>query len=268
MTDGLEPLLLVPDCHIPYEDARAFELLLAVGKALKPTHLICIGDFVDFYAVSAHSKDPTRASQLTTELRAAEARLDQLDALGATHKTYIAGNHEDRLQRYLQDKAPELFDLIRVPDLLRLTARGWDYVPYRQHTKLGKLHFTHDVGVAGRTAVYRCLDTYQHSNITGHTHRLGYIVEGNALGEFKLSAQFGWLGDADRVDYLQRAKVLKDWALGFGVGYYHRTTGYVYVTPVPIVNYTCVVNGRLYGQAHRSDRVARRARSRRQVDRR
>jgi hypothetical protein len=217
-----------------------------VGRAITPAHLIIIGDFIDCYAVSSHSKDPTRASQISTELRAAEAALDQLDALHAKQKVYLGGNHEDRLQRYIRDRAPELFDLVRIPDLLRLKDRGWRYVPYKDHYKLGKVHFTHDVGVAGRTAVYRCLDTYQHSNVTGHTHRLGYIVEGNALGEFKLSAQFGWLGDSRKVDYLQRAKVLKDWALGFGVGYFDRKTGYVYLTPVPIVNYTCVVNGQLY----------------------
>ena len=265
---ALEPILVVSDAHIPYHDARAFDLLLQVGRALKPTHLIIIGDFVDFYSVSSHSKDPTRASQITTELRAGEAALDLLDHLGCQRKVYLGGNHEDRLQRYLQDRAPELFDLVRLPDLLRLKARGWTYVPYKDHYRLGKLHFTHDVGVAGRTAVYRCLDTYQHSNVTGHTHRLGYLVEGNCLGEFKLAAQFGWLGDVSKVDYLQRAKALKDWALGFGVGYHDPTSGYVYMTPVPIVDYTCVVNGRLYAQANRQNRVARRARSSRQVDRR
>lgn len=243
---ALEPIVVVSDAHIPYHDKRAFDLLLKVGRAIKPVHLIIIGDFIDCYAVSAHSKDPTRATQISTELRAAEAALDQLDDLGAKHRIYLGGNHEDRLQRYLQDRAPELFDLVRIPDLLRLKDRGWRYVSYKDHYRLGKVHFTHDVGVAGRTAVYRCLDTYQHSNVTGHTHRLGYIVEGNALGEFKLSAQFGWLGDARKVDYLQRAKVLKDWALGFGVGYFDRKTGYVYLTPVPIVNYTCVINGKLY----------------------
>lgn len=242
----LEPILIVSDCHIPYHDKKAFELMLQVAKDLKPKHIYIIGDFIDFYAVSSHSKDPKRATQLVDELKAGEAALDQLDGLGATSKVYIGGNHCDRLQRYLQDKAPELFDVINVPKLLHLKEHGWDYVPYRKHTKLGKMHFTHDVGVAGRNAVFRCLDTYQHSVVTGHTHRLAYIVEGNAVGESKVSAQFGWLGDSNEVNYMQSAKVLKDWALGFGVGYYDPTSKLVYLTPVPIVNYTAVVNGKLY----------------------
>ena len=74
-----------------------------------------------------------------------------------------------------------------------------------------------------------------------------YIVEGNAVGEYKLAAQFGWLGDKSKIDYMHRAKVNKDWALGFGVGYINSETGIAYLTPVPIIQvkskYTCVVNG-------------------------
>lgn len=242
----LEKILICPDVHIPYQSEKGWKLFLKVAKEFKPDHLVVIGDFLDFYAVSSHSKNPKRANKLDEEIEAGKRALDQLDALKVKNKYYIAGNHCDRLQRYLQDKAPELFSFISVPELLGLKKRGWKYVPYRKGMKLGKLHLTHDVGAAGRYAVYKCLDTYQHSIVTGHTHRLAYIVEGNAVGEFKLSAQFGWLGDAEQVDYMQQAKVNKDWALGFGIGYLDPKTGIVYLQPVPIINYSCVVNGKIF----------------------
>lgn len=245
-TSQLEPILVVPDTHIPYHDKRAFNLMVSAAKDLQPKHMFIIGDFMDFYTVSDHSKNPERSLKLTEELKAGEEELDKLDTIGAKNKTYIGGNHCDRLTRYLQNKAPELFDIVNIPDLLHLKRHGWEYVPYKRDTKLGKMTLTHDVGVAGRYSVYKCLDTYQHSVITGHSHRLAYIVEGNATGEFKLSAQFGWLGDANKIDYMQHAKVLKDWALGFGVGHLDPKSGYVYMVPVPIINYTCVVNGKLY----------------------
>ena len=94
--------------------------------------------------------------------------------------------------------------------------------------------------------MFKALETYHHSIITGHSHRLAYIVEGNAVGEFKLSAQFGWLGDTNAIDYMQRARAKKDYVLGFGVGHYDPTSHYVYMQPIPIVAYTCVVYGRLY----------------------
>ena len=245
----LEPLLIFSDAHRPYHDERAWQLMLQVGRWLKPTHLVVNGDLADFYAVSSHSKDPRRVKSLDAELADVNKGLDELDALGATFKHLISGNHEDRLARYLQDRAPELFTMFELPKLFNLKGRGWLYTPYKDHTKVGKLHLTHDVGAAGRYASFKALDTYQHSISTGHTHRLCYVVEGNAVGEFKLSCSFGWLGDASKVDYMHRVSVLKNWTLGFGVGYIHRETGVAYLTPVPIIDYTCVVNGTYFSQA-------------------
>ena len=220
--------------------------MLKAAKAFRPKHLVVMGDFADFYSVSSHSKDPRRKGKLEEEVADVLTGLDQLDALGAKQKTFIAGNHEDRLRRYLQDKAPELFGLVDIPGVFGLKERGWRYIPYKAHDRLGKLHLTHDVGSAGRNATFAALDTYQHSILTGHAHRLQYIVEGNAVGEFKLSAQFGWLGDISKIDYMQRGKANKNWALGFGLGYLAPKSGLVYLTPVPIVKYTCVVEGRLF----------------------
>lgn len=245
---ALEPVVIVPDLHAPYHSKPGWNLLLQVARALRPKHLVVIGDFADFYGVSAHDKDPTRANRMDEELDAANAMLDELDALGATDKLYIEGNHEDRLRRYLM-KSPALHNVVSTERLLNLTARGWEFVPYKRHTARGAVHFTHDVGACGRNAVFRALDTYQHSVVTGHTHRMQYVVEGTAVGECKVSAMFGWLGDVEQVDYMNLASARKNWATGFGVGYLDPSSGFVYLVPVPIVAETCMVNGTLYRAA-------------------
>ena len=220
--------------------------MMKAAQSFQPDGIVVMGDLADFYAVSDFSKDPARANRLDEELEDVEAGLDELDALGAVNKVFCAGNHCDRLRRFLQDNAPQLHKRLTVPKLLHLERRGWIYVPYRQDIKIGKMYFTHAVGKAGRSSVFQCADTYQHSVITGHTHRLAYVVEGDATGKAKLSAQFGWLGDVTKADYMHQIKARRDWALGFGVGYLDPTTQVVHVTPVPIVNYTCVVEGRAY----------------------
>lgn len=246
----LEPVLFVPDAHHPFADMKAWRLLLRVGRALKPKHLVVLGDLADFYAVSSHSKNPARRASLAEEVEYVGHRLDELDALGARNKLFVEGNHEDRLSRYLSDRAPELFGLVSTDDLLGLKRRGYTFAPYKHALRLGKLWITHDVGTAGRYAAFKALDTFQHSSITAHTHRMSYVVEGNATGEQKLSTTLGWLGDATQIHYMHRFNVLKNWALGFGIGYLDRKSGVVYVTPIPIVKvgrrYTCVVNGTLY----------------------
>jgi len=246
MGNKLEKILLISDAHIPYEDKKAFELMLKVGQALKPDHVIIMGDFVDMYSVSAHSKDPNRALNLKDEIKQAKLRLMQVKNLNAKNNVFIAGNHESRLERYLCDKAPELFNLVNIPALLDLDKLGFTYIPYKHEYKLGKLHLTHDCGEAGRYAHYKALDTFQKNVIICHTHRMGYTVDGNAEGERHLGAMLGWLGDWSQVDYMHRVKVARDWCLGFGVGFLDTKTKCVYITPVPIVEYTVCVNGILY----------------------
>ncbi len=246
MAETLQRILYVPDTHRPYHDKRAWKLFLDVGKAFKPDMIVCIGDFGDFYSVSGHSKDVKRDRKLKWEMASVNEGLDELDALGAKRNIFCGGNHENRCERYIQDKAPELFDMVTIAGLLRLKERGWTYVPYRHHIRIGKLYHTHDVGASGRMAAYRALDKYRHGVVTGHTHKIAYIVEGNLAGEAQLSYVLGWLGDAKQIDYVQEAKAVRDSALGFGVGYLNPKNGCVYLTPVPIIKYSCVVEGKLY----------------------
>ena len=245
MKQKLKKILIVSDAHHPFVDKKAWQLLLNVGKDLKPDVIVTMGDFADFYSVSAHSKDASRLDRFEDEVTAVNEALDQLDALGAKEKHFIMGNHCDRLQRYLNDKAPELNSFVTVPQLFNLRKRKWKCIPYKESTKIGKLNLTHDVGSAGKGAVFNALSTFQHNVVIGHVHRLTYHVEGNATGDAHVGASFGWLGGKDKVDYMHRVKVNRDWAHGFGIAHME-PNGNVHIQPIVIVDYKCVVNGKLY----------------------
>lgn len=252
---NLKKILFIPDVHSPYHDKKAWKLVMNVASDFKPEITVLMGDFWDCFAISTYSKDPTRALQLEEEIKEPKRMLDQLDALGSTRKIFIEGNHEDRLRRYLQDKAPELFSSIDTKKIFGLEKRGWEHVPYKAHTKLGKLYLTHDVGSAGKYSTYRALEAFQHSVVIGHSHRMCYIVEGNATGESMVAAQFGWLGDVNQIDYLHLINAKKNWMLGFGIGYLKisgKQKDCVHISPIAIVTtnncYSCVVEGVLYEQ--------------------
>lgn len=238
----LETVLIVPDTHRPFHDRRAWALLLAVGRRIRPTRIVVLGDFADFYSVSAHSRDPTRPAQLVEEIADVNTGLDELDALGAKHKHFVEGNHEFRLARYLQDHAPALVGSTSVPELFHLADRGWTFTPYRQHLAIGKLHVTHDVGQAGAYAYIRAGAAFESSVAIGHTHRLGVTYFGAATGESHVAATMGWLGDREAADYMHRIRAMKDWHLGFGVVRIE-PSGIAHLQPIPIVNYRAVVDG-------------------------
>lgn len=246
MIGKLEKILFIPDCHIPYHDEKAFNLMIRAAKAFKPDHVIIMGDFADFYSVSSHDKSPDRTNHLDEEISVVTTKLWEVKKLGAGNNVFIAGNHEDRLTRYLMQKAPELYRVATIERLLGLKEAGFKFVSYRQDYRLGKLIMTHDTGKAGYNAHKQALDAYHRSIVIGHTHRMGYMIQGDADGDRHVGCMFGWLGDKAQIDYMHNINATKDWTLGFGIGYMDKKTGFVYLIPVPLVRYTCVVEGKLF----------------------
>lgn len=240
-------VLEIPDTHHPIHDKRAWKLLLTAMKWWKPDVIKLVGDFGEFESVTAHRKNPKNAARfLEKDVESVNKALDELDSLKARKKIYVFGNHESRVDRYIADKAPELYESEFLAKRLRLKERGWSYVPYGEHFRLGKVYTTHDVNAAGKNAVDQALHAYQSNIVTGHTHRIRYIVEGNATGDVHVSASFGWLGDVKKIGYKQRMKAMKDYVLGFGIGRYNPSNGFTYLTPVPIVRYSCCVEGKVF----------------------
>lgn len=238
-------VLIIPDAHHPYHCKKAWNLLLLVAKNIPFDTVITLGDFADFFPLFSGNKNPNKNLCFKRDLDKANSALDQLDALKIENKVFLAGNHEERLERYLMSKAPELFNSLKINEIFRLKQRGWKYVAYRDYTSLGRFHFTHDLESAGRNAVLRNLDRFQHNIVCGHTHRLHYVVEGNARGDRHVSATFGWLGDVEQIDYKHRALARREWSQGFGMLYLNKD-GTGILNPVPIVNRSCIVEGVKY----------------------
>lgn len=238
-------VLIVPDVHAPFHDTKAWALMMKVARYLKPHTIVCLGDLADMFTVSSHSKDPRRSLQLDEELVKVRELRAELDSLKPKRKLFLEGNHEDRLRRYLQDKAPELFSLIDTDKLLGLSENGWEFVGYRDSAKVGKVSFTHDTNQGGKYSTMRALETFQSSVVIGHHHTQQFFVEGDATGKYRVGAQFGWLGDVDKVDYMHRVTSLRKWSLGFGVGYLD-SNGVLFLQPVPLVGYRCCVEGRVF----------------------
>jgi len=243
---SLERIFICPDVHVPYHDKRAWALVMKVMGKWKPHHVVLKGDFMDMYKISDHVKDPARFLTIDDEIAITIGCLKQVKALGAKNNVYVFGNHEDRLRRELFKKMPELYNHVKLEKMLKLDELGFKYIMYKEDYKIGKQYVTHDTGTAGKNAANTSLDTYQDNIWTGHTHRMKYTIENDREGEEHISASFGWLGDVSKIDYMVKVKCIRYWNLGFGVAYLDTATQNVYSVPVPIIGYTCVVEGKLY----------------------
>ena len=241
---SLKRVLFLPDAHTPYHDRRALEDLI-IGRVLPSFDwdTICIlGDWWDNYSISGHLKTPTREMSWERESQVGKDLLQQISTIPTRRRILVKGNHERWLEKLLSDKVPALYESVmnktRHPG-------GWEVVEYMESTTVGKIHVTHDLGYSGMQSAQQSLVACGDNIIIGHNHNMTYVVRGNAKGECHVGASFGWLGDYRSIDYRHRMRARRDWVLGFGIGYL-RPNGIVHVSPVPIIKYSCVLEGQLF----------------------
>jgi len=242
----MKRLVFVSDIHTPYHDVRAVDLVLKVLHQIKPDILVHGGDHWDFWRISRFEKQAAhKRHSLLEELKIG---LDVLQQFGhaAPESHFIEGNHDDRISRDLAGRAPEYMEVLEhfKLDLPGIVAGAGfkTYTPYRKHLTLGKVIYSHDLGRAGEYAVHQSGKDAHHNIVIGHNHIMDYTVGGNSVGKSKVAASFGWLGDINRMDYRSKLTAMRQWSLGFGVGYMLER-GVTIWTPVPIVDYRCVVEG-------------------------
>jgi hypothetical protein len=125
--------------------------------------------------------------------------------------------------------------------MLHLKQRGWEYVPYGKHIKIGKLLFTHGT-IARQNTASAMISKYEHSVCFGHVHKIEEALKVNALGEAHVAFTPGWLGDISQVDYI---KDFANWQLGFAL-VYHLENGNFFHNSHKIIDNSCVVNGKRY----------------------
>jgi predicted phosphodiesterase len=239
---AVSKIMVCPDVHVPYQDELAWSTFLRAVEVVRPDALVIIGDFADCLSVSFHPKTPERKISLKAEIEAVNTELDRVGRLGVPRVIYCAGNHEFRAERYLTEKAPELFGMIAIQDLLRVKERGWEWVPYKQWIRIGKTAFTHDVERCGVNATRQSLLDFGGNLVFGHSHRGGIAYQGTVEGDQHVAMNVGWLGSYAAIDYRNAARAKRDWQHGFGI-VYQDSAGYSWMQFVPVLSGRCIVDG-------------------------
>ncbi len=168
--------LILSDLHFPYQDNDAIVGALKYGKEKGIDSIYINGDMLDFYQLSFHEKDPRKTS-IKTELEMGRKFFAMLRRDFPECAIYfIQGNHENRMERYLRVKAPELLDVeeFRLDILLRMAEYGVVEVPYSSKCYFGKLLVEHGDKMKGAGGVNpaRTLSlNFKRPTLCGHFHR-------------------------------------------------------------------------------------------------
>ncbi len=162
-------ILVISDLHCPYQHPDAVRFLKAVKAKFKPDTIVCIGDEVDFHALSYHESNP--------DLDAAGKELDQaISSLKPIYKlfpkcTILESNHGSMVLRKAMTGGIPIKAVKSYNDVLD-APKGWKWVSdLILQTELGPVYFCHGKSsAAGRLA-----SQYGMSTIQGHFHEKAQI---------------------------------------------------------------------------------------------
>ena len=181
---GFSTTLVVPDAHVgPGQDLSRFDALSKLINHKRPTRIIFMGDFVTLEALSnwdlqkAGIMEGKRYWEDVAAGREALRRSLKLPFGYEPEVVYIKGNHETRLERYVETK-PELTGMLDLVKDLQLAEVGiTQVVEYRDSIEFDGVIFTHapqnaaNQAVSGKYAIHRAAEMSAKSTVFVHTHR-------------------------------------------------------------------------------------------------
>jgi predicted phosphodiesterase len=190
--------LVLSDVHIPFYDKRALITALNYGIHRGADTVVLIGDIADCFAVSFWEKDP-RKRDFPGEIKAVREFLGVVRNLFKKARiVFKFGNHEDRYERYMKVKAPELLgvEAFELGSLLQLDHFGMIEVKDNRPIRLGKLNMIH--GHEYQFAISNPVNPARGLFLRGKAHSL--------CGHFHQSSQHS--------EKTLEQKVLSTWSLG------------------------------------------------------
>lgn len=196
---GFQTAVIVPDIQIgfyrgvegnlePTHDEAAMSVALAMISDIKPEEIVLVGDNLDLPEMGKYLTYPTY--QQTTQAAIDRASLfcaELRKAAPDAEITWLAGNHEERMPKYIATNAmaayglkranqPESWPVLSVPFLVRMDEYNITYKPgypaadYWLNEKLRIIHGDRVKSNGSTAHVY--LNQEKTSVIYGHIHRI------------------------------------------------------------------------------------------------
>lgn len=245
---NMERILFVPDIHIPDHNKEAVKTVLDFISDFRPTHIYLLGDLLNFSKAGDFLIVDGECPTLEQEITEGRAFLYDLRQKSPESKiTYLFGNHEARLEKFLAKTGDVLTGLVSVDKLLGLKDLDIDWIPYHEVKRKGSLIIEHGKIVRSKAgaSAHAQLDKFGKSGISGHTHRFGFVAR-NFGGDVKWWLESGTLSNLTPTPHWGPS--VQDWQTGFAVGIYDRKEDVVYPMPILMQNNKFWFGDKIYGK--------------------
>ncbi len=198
----IRKVLVLPDIHYPYEDKKTMKAVEKYMASQKWDELIYLGDVLDFDCISSHNKHKPGL----TANKSVKHDYDYVNKKFQLHRsivgfnckiTFIEGNHDQRVERYIEE-FPQLKGSLEVAKGLELEKKKINWVRYWSKGtpyKIGKATFIHG-RYTNDTHSKKHVQAYGTSTFYGHLHdRQLYSLTRNGDNKTIIGESLGCLCD-------------------------------------------------------------------------
>ena len=178
-------MVFVSDYQCRYNNKELEQSVNKFIKDFRPETVIIGGDLTDFQAIGKYPSTLQERMTFVDDINESRAVLERLRKVAPNAEMFLlAGNHEERLQKFLTDKAPELQDLesLKLDVLLGLKELDIEYIfPYGRGVSWHSVLCIHGNRVNAHSAFSAKAEFYDSgtSLVMGHVQRAGafYVTD-------------------------------------------------------------------------------------------
>lgn len=196
---GHKKVGILSDIHVPYHNIPSLTAAIQYLKKEKVDALLLNGDTIDFFKLSRFTKDP-RKRDFKGELDTFKALFDVLEKQLKCKIYFKLGNHEERYEHFLFEKAKELVgvDEFDFQNIIKARARGVEIISDKRYMTLNGLTGIHGHeyigGISAPVNPARGLFLKSKvSSFQGHNHQTSEHTEPTLTGKMVTTWSLGCL---------------------------------------------------------------------------
>jgi predicted phosphodiesterase len=198
---GHKRIGILSDIHVPYHNIPSLTAAITYFKKSKPDALLLNGDAIDCHRLSRFVKDPKKRN-FKLELDTFKALFDIFEKELNCKIYFKLGNHEERYEQFLYEKASELVGVeeFEFENIIKARARGIEIIADKRPMKLNNLWGIHGHEYIGGISapVNPARGLFLKSKVScfqGHNHQTSEHTEPTLTGKMVTTWSLGCLSE-------------------------------------------------------------------------
>lgn len=198
---GHKRIAVFSDIHVPFHSIEAITAAIKFCKKEKPDAILLNGDTIDCHRLSRFIKDPKKRN-FALELDTFKALMEVFRKELKCKMYFKVGNHEERYEHFLMEKASELngVEEFEFENIIKARANGIGFISDRRVIKIGELYGIHGHEYVGGISapVNPARGLFLRGKVScfqGHNHQTSEHTEPTMAGKMITTWSIGCLSE-------------------------------------------------------------------------